>query len=371
MRGSAGRLLIALASMLMLGGCFSDPSSSDELSIFVAASASDVMTEIASSSEELQLVFGPTSQLARQIEDGAPADVLVSANRAWIEHLNTAGLLDGEPLCFARGTLVCIAAPWVSWSGPPPNDLPALLEQRPAGERFGIATEGVPSGDYTRQSMRSAGVLAAYEPLLVSQVDVRAVLRSVFAGELLAGFVYATDARALNIEPLFQLASDSHDSIEYMAAAIAGRPHTERAAQFLKTLSEAVAQSILQQAGFDPPAEKVHGSCTRELVAPPGFEPTQTKEQASLHSCGQANRVGMTAYFAARSEDSFSREHADYSKRPGNASRSRRHGLPFLKQSVRQGARDSGFELPESTFVAEGSFNAESDRTFKVERVSC
>ena len=134
---------------------------------------------------DLRASYAASSDLARQIIDGAPADVYVSASKAWIEQVDKAGKLDGSFVVVARNRLVCIAAPGVPRREPPLSGLRALFDEvEKSGAKIAIADEGVPAGEYARQAMKSVGLLDGYKSSLVGQKDVRAVLKAVESGEL-------------------------------------------------------------------------------------------------------------------------------------------------------------------------------------------
>ena len=203
---------------------------------------------------KLQTSFGASSELARQIRDGAPADVFLSASPEWIDFLREAGKLEGEAAVFARGELVAIAAAGSGLRERGVVDAASLLEKGLApGERVAIADAGVPAGEYARQALAKLGLGEAYRPRLVGQKDVRAVLNAVEKRELAAGFVYATDARAAAVEVLFRFDPASHAPIEYLAAAVQGAPNAEGARAFLAFLASEAARAELAAAGFALP----------------------------------------------------------------------------------------------------------------------
>src|SRR5574338_32086 len=210
----------------------------EKLRVLAAASLTEVVEVLAKRFEGAQVVtsFGASSELARQIEDGAPADVFVSASPEWVDFLREAGALDGEAVVIARNELVCIApkgSPLASRGAADPKGLLGLLEQ---GELVAIADEGVPAGEYARKALAHAGLLEAYRPHLVGQKDVRAVLHAVERGEVQAGFVYATDARVASVEHLFAFDPASHPPIEYHAAALRGARTPAEARHFVAWL---------------------------------------------------------------------------------------------------------------------------------------
>src|SRR5262245_46847615 len=224
-RCSPAALALLLALAALAGGA--RPARAQEapsVRVLAAASLTEVIEALAKRFDGARVVpgFGASSELARQIKDGAPADVFLSASPEWIEFLRDAKALDGEPVVLARDELVCVAPKGSPLATRGARDPKALLALLAAGDRVAIADAGVPAGDYAGKSLASLGLLEAFTPRLVGQKDVRAVLHAVEQGELQAGFVYATDARVASVERLFAFDPASHPPIEYQAVALRG-----------------------------------------------------------------------------------------------------------------------------------------------------
>lgn len=222
--------------------------------VLAAASLTEVVGALAQRFEGTPVVpsFGASSELARQIKDGAPADVFVSASPEWIDFLREAQALDGDAVVMARNELVAIA-PKASPLAGAVRDPRALRERLAQGDLVAIADEGVPAGDYARKSLEKLGLLEAYRPHLAGQKDVRAVLHAVEQGEVQAGFVYATDAKVAAVERLFAFDPATHPPIEYHAAALRGAAHPAEARRFVAFLKSETARSVLSAAGFTLP----------------------------------------------------------------------------------------------------------------------
>jgi molybdate transport system substrate-binding protein len=202
--------------------------------------------------------FGASSDLARQIADGAPADVFVSASPEWVAFLEDAGVVDGAPVPVARNALVCIApldgALARAGGVTAPERLIAALAE---DDLVAIANPGVPAGEYARAALGRLGLLAGLESRLVGQKDVRAVLHAVEQGEVAAGFVYATDARLARVATLFAFDPSTHPAIEYPAVVLRASSQVERAHRFLAFLASASARARLAKAGFVLPPSAV------------------------------------------------------------------------------------------------------------------
>jgi molybdate transport system substrate-binding protein len=226
------------------------------LRVLAAASLTEVVEAIvpAFGGGPVEAVFGASSALARQIRDGAPADVFLSAGPDWIDLLREAGALSGDPVVIARNRLVCVApegSPLAADGGV--ADPRALLERIARNGLVAVADPGVPAGEYARAALERLGLLAAYERRLVGQKDVRAVLHAVERGELDAGFVYATDARVAAVVTLFAFDPATHPPVEYRAAALRAAADPGAARRFLDFLGGEAARAVLAEAGFDLP----------------------------------------------------------------------------------------------------------------------
>jgi molybdate transport system substrate-binding protein len=248
--------LAVLAACLVAGNPARGEGESESVTVYAAASLTEAVGAIAKRFQgaRVSASFGASSELARQIKDGAPADVFLSASPDWLSFVREAGKLEGESLVFARGELVCIATRGSALHAKGALDPAALLEKGLApGDRVAIADAGVPAGEYARQALGNLGLAEAYRPRLVGQKDVRAVLNAVAKGELQAGFVYASDARAADVELLFAFDPKSHAPIEYAAGVVRGAPHPEAARAFLDFLRGEAARAELAAAGFGLP----------------------------------------------------------------------------------------------------------------------
>ncbi|MFO0691741.1 MAG: molybdate ABC transporter substrate-binding protein [Myxococcota bacterium] len=225
--------------------------------VLAAASLTEVVEGLAQdfAGGPVETSFGASSDLARQIRDGAPADVFVSASPDWIAFLREANVLAGEPVLVARNALVC-AAPKGSplaadgKGGARVRDPAALLARLGEGELVAIADAGVPAGDYARRALAKLGLAAGFERRLVGQKDVRAVLHAVEQGEVAAGFVYATDVRVARVDTLFAFDPATHPPIEYHAVVLRGAAQPEVARRFLEHLGSPAARARLSAAGF-------------------------------------------------------------------------------------------------------------------------
>ncbi len=252
-----------LLLVLALGSCERTDGPRESITVFAAASTGDVITQAAARFEATRPVrvvanFASSSDLARQIKRGAPADVFLSADQAWMDDLEKAGALaPGTRRDLLGNALVLIASAGAPFQARPERgfDLAGVLpESRP--RRIAIADPShVPAGRYARQALRHLGWWAGAEPLVIPAADVRGALRLVEMGEAGAGIVYATDARTSpNVVVVLAFGADSHEPVAYSVALTARA--SPRAAEFLEFLASPPATGIFERAGFLVPAPR-------------------------------------------------------------------------------------------------------------------
>ena len=220
------------------------------LLVLAAASLTEALSQAgaaftATGQPALTFSFDASSRLARQIEAGAPADAFFSADRAWMDHLATRGLLAAESRQDLVGNrLVAVVGASSPLALAQPSDL-----SNPALRRLALAGESVPAGRYARAALEHLGLKAALAARIVNGDHVRSVLTWVAAGEVDAGVVYASDAI---VEPRVRVAfvfpPASHPPIVYPMAALRGAPPA--AGEFLRFCKGPVGLPIFVRAGF-------------------------------------------------------------------------------------------------------------------------
>jgi molybdate transport system substrate-binding protein len=238
-----------LVTAIVFGGLAIVPARA-ELLVFAAASLSDVTTAMAErftaeTGEAVTLSFGSSSTLARQIEAGAPADVYLSANREWVEHVREfAGY--GEAMKLFSNALVIVS--------PAGADVLVALEDLPdalGDQRLAVGDpEHVPAGQYAREAMQAAGVWVALESRLAPAEDARTALRLVEHGAVPYGIVYRTDALAGNAAIAGEIDPALHTPVTYYLA-LPGEPKPEAAA-FAGFVTSGAADDEITRFGFVP-----------------------------------------------------------------------------------------------------------------------
>lgn len=230
------------------------------LTVFAAASLKESLDEAATAykaatGQDVRVSFAASSALARQIEQGAPADVFISADLEWMDYLQQRGLVDAGTRRNLLGNRLVLVAPAMSQvkrvalhRG---ADLRPLLG---ADGRIALAlTASVPAGKYAKAAFESLGMWNALSSRTAEAENVRAALLLVSRAEAPLGVVYASDAQAEpKVRTVAVFPASSHPRIVYPAARIAASRQPQ-AAKFVQWLQSAKAQAIFRRHGFAKP----------------------------------------------------------------------------------------------------------------------
>jgi len=252
-------LLAACALPLVLaacGGSTGDAAPSGDgapertVTVFAAASLTDAFADVAAAFEDehpgvtVELSFAGSSALREQVLDGAPADVVATADEAVMADLVDEGAV-GEPVAFATNRLQ-LAVPAGN-----PAGVGGLDDLGRGDLVIGLCAAGVPCGDLARRVLDGAGVEPAPD---TEEPNVRALLAKVEAGELDAGLVYATDVRAAGdaVEAV-DVPVGEEGTTRYPIAAVADAPHPRAADAFVAFVTTPAARDVLADHGFGPP----------------------------------------------------------------------------------------------------------------------
>ena len=223
-----------------------------EVNVYAAASLTDVMKEIASayekeSGDKILFNFGASSLLARQIIEGAPADMFISADEAKMDELEQAGLIATETRGDLLSNLLVIVVP---------SDSKLVIaspeELVTKSQKIAVADpRAVPAGIYTKEYLTRLGLWQKLEPKIVPTENVRAALAAVESGNVDAGFVYKTDANiSSKVRIAFTVAAEQGPPIRYPVALIKEAKEKSAAAKFLAYLQSASARKTFERYGF-------------------------------------------------------------------------------------------------------------------------
>ncbi len=232
-------------------------ASAAPLTVFAAASLKEALDEAALAYQQargqpVRVSYAASSALARQIEQGAPADVFLSADLDWMDYLQQRGLVDPATRRNLLGNALVLVAPTASPLAPialqPGVDLRPLLGD---DGRLALAlTESVPAGKYAYEAFDKLGAWGSLQPHVVETENVRAALMLVARGEAPLGVVYASDAHAEpKVRVIATFPADTHPAIVYPVARIQASRHPQAAA-FVRWLDTPAAQAIFRRHGF-------------------------------------------------------------------------------------------------------------------------
>jgi len=246
------RKVFVFALCLVLAGLGAAPAAASEaprpLLVFAAASLTELLQEIGKAYEAktgtpVTFSFGASSDLARQISAGAPADVFFSADTARMDGLEKGGFVRKEDRREFLSNRLAVVVPLSS------NAKVAGARDLLQFRRLALADpQAVPAGVYARHWLENAGLWKEIEPRVVPTLDVRAALAAVETEATPAGIVYSTDARiSKKVKPIFETPTDP--PILYSAARVAksANPAAPGFVEFLQT-PESVA--VFARAGF-------------------------------------------------------------------------------------------------------------------------
>jgi molybdate transport system substrate-binding protein len=239
--------VLALLALPLLAACGGQSEAERGPVVLAASSLQEALQEAAAAWAKQGhpapvLSFAATSALARQIEQGAPADLFISADEEWADTLERQNLLRAG----SRRDLVTNRLVLVTGKGGKARRLEDLGE----GKLALADPASVPAGKYAKAALEKLGRWSAVERQVVPAENVRAALALVERGEASLGVVYTTDARAsAKVEILETFPESSHPPIRYSLGIVPSSKHPD--ADGLATfLSSAEAAGIFQRHGF-------------------------------------------------------------------------------------------------------------------------
>ena len=225
------------------------------LTVFAAASLKEALDDAAAAYRQqtgvpVRVSYAASSALARQIEQGAPADVFFSADLEWMDYLQQRNRLDVATRRSLLGNRLVLIAPRASKAQ---VDLrrPATLLAALGDGRLAVGqTRTVPAGKYAKASLESLSLWSGVRPRLAESESVRAALMLVARGETPLGIVYASDAKSEpDVRVVATFPEDSHPPIVYPVAALRGA-RAAQAARFVQWLASPAADALFTKRGF-------------------------------------------------------------------------------------------------------------------------
>ena len=260
-KGSQWVLFLIAAAAMLLSFCLPAAAPAAELesvTVFAAASTTNAITDIGKMFEQKGLgkivpSYASSSTLAKQIENGAPANVFISADEPWMTYLEDRKLIEPGSRFDLLGNKLVLIAPAdssIKVEIGPKLDLAKLLGD---GRLAMGDPDHVPAGKYGKAALEKLGVWAETESKVARTADVRAALTLVERGEAPLGIVYSTDAAITpKVKVVGLFPADTHPKIVYPAALIAGKA-TAAAKSFLQFLRTPESRAVFEKYGFALP----------------------------------------------------------------------------------------------------------------------
>lgn len=243
-------LAVFLVSIVALAGAIANGAT---ILVFAAASLTDSLKEIAAACEKesgdrVRFNFGASSVLARQIEEGAPADIFLSADEAKMDALERKGLIVKETRRNRLSNALVIVVP---------SDSRVLFRSvhditNAALKRVALADpRTVPAGIYARSFLEKAGLWRHVEKKVVPTDNVRAALAAVESGNIDAGIIYKTDASiSKRVKVAFEVPAQDGPVIRYPVALVTDAREPAASRTFLRYLESGPAGDIFSRFGF-------------------------------------------------------------------------------------------------------------------------
>ena len=247
----------AVATALVIGmGVYAAPAmAAEKLTVFAAASLKNALdaANAAWSKEkgsEVTASYAASSALAKQIEEGAPADLFISADLAWMDHVAEKKLIKEGTRSNLLGNRIVLVAP---------KDKAKDVDIKQGFDLAGLIGDGklamgevksVPAGKYGKAALEKLGVWSSVEGKVAGAESVRAALALVSRGEAPYGIVYQTDAAAdKNVAIVGTFPEDSHPPIIYPVAILSESKNADAAA-YLDFLKSDKAARFFTEQGF-------------------------------------------------------------------------------------------------------------------------
>ncbi len=245
-----------IVMLLLCAAPMAHAAEPDSATVFAAASTTNAMNDISRIFTEKGLgkvvfSFASSSTLAKQIENGAPASVFISADEPWMNYLQERKLIEPESRFDLLANRLVLIAPTDSSVNKveiaPKFDIAQLLGN---GKLSVGDPDHVPAGKYAKAALQKLGAWTQMENKLARAADVRGALALVERGEAAFGIVYSTDAAiTTKVKVVGVFPEDTHPKIVYPTALIAGKSSAV-AKKFFEFLKSPESKAVFQKYGF-------------------------------------------------------------------------------------------------------------------------
>lgn len=258
---SSRMTMICVLLMLLVGGSVSGVALSapaEEVTVFAAAGIGHVIQELigiyqteAGQSITFRTNFAASSLLARQIENGAHANIYLSANQQWFDYLEARGMIEGgSGYLLATNALILIGAPQGDVQIERLENLPARLAR---GNYLAMGDiQHVPVGMYGKEALDHYGLWQAVQKRVAQYPNVRSVTNAVATGQADFGIVYRSELLvAPGVQHLWTFEPATYPPIQFMIGALRGQ-NTPATRDFLRFLKTSRATAVIRKHGFEP-----------------------------------------------------------------------------------------------------------------------
>jgi molybdate transport system substrate-binding protein len=246
------RAALAVASLIAVAGCSSDSDATpkaEAVTVFAASSLTDVFADLGTAFErrnrgiELSFVFGSSSDLVTQLEQGARAEVLASADEVSMKRALDANVVAGDPHVFVRNELEIIVP------AENPGGVTELADLANEDLVLTICNRECPAGRYALEVFENAGMSVVPDSL---EAEVKGVVTRVVLGEADVGIAYVTDTRAAAGEIVgIPIPDDDAVVASYQIGALSGS--SDAAGRLIDFVLSDEGRRILRRYGFLPP----------------------------------------------------------------------------------------------------------------------
>ena len=248
--------LTKFATALLIAGMGVSFAASAKVTVFAAASMTDALQQIADQyqtekpNNTVVFSFASSSTLAKQVEEGAPADLFISASKKWMEYLSDKNLTVKETEKVLVGNELVLIAPAKSAV----NSVDIAKGEWIKGLKDSYLSVGdpahVPAGQYAEEALTNLNLWDQVKDRLARAKDVRGALALVERAEAPYGIVYSTDAKvSKDVKAVGVFPKDSHKPIEYPVAILKDRDNADTR-DFLNYLESSAAKKIFVEYGF-------------------------------------------------------------------------------------------------------------------------
>jgi molybdate transport system substrate-binding protein len=255
LRRGLARCAVLLTLIFWVGSPGRAPAAGPDLLVFAAASLKTVLDDVnarwqTSTGKRAAISYASSAALAKQIEQGAPADIFISADEDWMDYLSERKLIRPETRSDLVGNRLVLIAPEgadLRVDIVPGFPLASLIGQ---GRLAMANTNAVPAGKYGRAALESLGIWESVKGRIAQAENVRAALLLVSRGEAPLGIVYESDALSdPTVVRVGTFPESTHPRIIYPVAVTAGSTKPDAAA-FIDLLRSPESRNIFKKQGF-------------------------------------------------------------------------------------------------------------------------